>query len=103
MDSKITVETVGQLTAVAQAQLAAAPGSPFAPEVPEPLTDRDALAECADVLERIMRDNLLCGTGTIRLRPDNKIELPLYGCARRALAHARQRMANREIERKEVR
>jgi len=44
-----------------------------------------------------MRDNLLCGAGTIRVNADKQIELPLYGCAKRALDHAKQRMAKDKV------
>jgi hypothetical protein len=76
------------------AGLAATTGSPFADEWPYPHNDRLALGECLEVLERIMRDDLLVGVGTMQRRDDGKIELPLYGCARRALEHAKLRMEN---------
>lgn len=66
----------------------------FDTERPVPTTDKEALVECVEVLERIMRDNLLCGAGSCRLNTEDKVELPLYGCARRALEHAKLRMAN---------
>lgn len=65
----------------------------FADESPVPQTDSAALSECVGVLERIMRDDLLCGAGSIRM-VDGQIERPLYGCARRALDHSKARLAN---------
>lgn len=73
-------------------------GNLFADESPVPQTDAQALAECVGVLDRIMRDDLLCGAGTIRL-VDGQIERPLYGCARRALDHAKARLANNAVRR----
>ena len=64
----------------------------FADKVPLPQSDREALAECVEVLERIMQDYLLCGAGAQRMRPDGKIERPLYGCAVRAINHAKERL-----------
>jgi len=66
----------------------------FADESPAPETDAQALCECVAVLERIMRDDLLCGAGSIRM-VNGTIERPLYGCARRALDHAKARLANK--------
>ena len=64
----------------------------FAERSPEPVTDREALMECAEVLERIMRDNVLCGVGSMTWNKEGKMELPLYGCAEQALNHSKQRL-----------
>ena len=69
--------------------------SPFLPESAPPKSDMDALMECRGVLLRIMRDGLLCGAGECHWTPDGS-ELPLYGCAVRALKHAELRMENPE-------
>lgn len=70
----------------------------FADESPVPETDTAALAECVGVLDRIMRDDLLCGVGAARM-VNGQIERPLYGCARRALDHAKARLANNDLRR----
>ena len=71
--------------------------SPFLPESAPPKSDMDALMECRGVLLRIMRDGLLCGAGECHWTPDGS-ELPLYGCAVRALKHAELRMENTTAE-----
>ena len=73
------------------------PGNLFADESPVPTTDAEALADCVAVLERIMRDNLLCGAGSIRM-VNGTIERPLYGCALRALNHAKARLTSAKAE-----
>jgi hypothetical protein len=73
----------------------------FADESPDPETDAQALQECVAVLERIMRDNLLCGVGNARL-VGGQIERPLYGCAHRAIDHAKARLANDKVHFSEV-
>ena len=65
------------------------PLSPFEAEATNPKTEKEALAECVSVLERIMRDGLLVGYRSCKVNKEGKIELPLFGRANQALKHAK--------------
>ena len=63
----------------------------FAKESAEPQSDLDVIRECIDVLERGIRDDVFI-LGQIHWNKNKKIERPLYGCAVRALEHAKGRL-----------
>ena len=65
----------------------------FAKQWPEPSSDLDALKECAEVLSRLMRDDVVVGVTSGRVNDEGDIELPLYGCVKRALTHANLRLS----------